>query len=93
MNEQNYVTEIHHEAYLMYKMVVLHYENQMSQSNIAQQVGKTKSAVRVVLDKFKTHANVHYVKPIKKEKKTDEEEIAAFINELLKQIMQFHKQR
>ncbi len=75
----------HHETYLMYKTVVLFYEDQLSQAKIAEQVGKSKSAVRVVLDKFKQFANVHYIHEYPERQKIfDDSELASFIRETIK---------
>ncbi len=75
------------EAYLKYKMVVLKYDSNYSLQKIADELGKSKSQVQKVLEKFKNFANVHYnnYSNCGRKKILSEDEIKNFILNIIKE--------
>ena len=82
-------TQDHKNAYILYKTIVLFYETNLSLKQIADIVDKSKSSIQKTIEKFRKHANVHMTKydNCGRSNKiiTEDNELAAFIKEQLKQ--------
>ncbi len=75
------------ESYIKYKIVVLRYDFSLSIEKIAKKVGKSKSAVHNILERFQKFANVHHTEYSKcgRKEKISDDEVQQFIFDKLKE--------